>query len=354
MALQDILGIGKVLPIDKLIDIMSTSVGRLSKSYFDKKDSDTKAYEIKKLAEARAEEMKIMSQAIKENYLLTGGIEYSDEKISIESPKELPVSPENNEVIELPSQNLNERKDNRIDYQQNKKQLNLESVTAYAAEELKNEEPIDDEPLNEDWTTRFFNIAEDISNEEMQALWGRILAGEIKSPKSYSLRTLEFLKNLSKEEAECFMKFCEARVISGDKHFIYNQDKGKLLEDEFGITFTDRLLMTELGLIASENNLEFSFRPTLQNKVTIVMNYGNKGIVLFRDENVPKQAIEVLLFTKVGIELSRLVQQTPNQNYIDKICSSFSRENVKIEYGDLVETDKGQLMLLNKTEYIAK
>lgn len=354
MALQDILGIGKVLPIDKLMDIVSSSVGRISKSYFDKKDSDNKAYEIKKIAEARAEEMKIMSKAIEDNYALTGGIKYLDEKIAIESPKELAKSKlKNLDSINVPNPNLQERTDHRLDFQQNKKQLNIETVTAYAAEELKNEKEVTNEPVDEDWTTRFFNIAEDISNEEMQALWGRILAGEIKEPKSYSLRTLEFLKNLSKDEAECFMKFCEARVISGDKHFIYNQDNGKLLEDEFGITFSDRLLMTELGLIASENNLELSFQPTSPNKVTIVMNYGNKGIVLYRGENVPKQPIKVLLFTKIGIELSRLVQQTPNSNYIEKICSSFNHENVKIEYGDLLETDTGQLMLLNKTEYIA-
>lgn len=352
MALQDILGIGKILPIDKLIDILSNSVGRISKSYFDRKDSDTKAYEIKKLAEARAEEIKIMSKAIKDNYLLTGGIEYSEEKISISSPKETPVS--ENETLEISTQNLEQRTQNRIDFQQNKKQLNLETISAYAAEELKNEEPVTDEPLDEDWTTRFFNIAEDISNEEMQALWGRILAGEIKKPKSYSLRTLELLKNLSKEEAECFMKFCEAKVNSSGTYFIYNEDDGKLLQDEFGITFNDRLLMSELGLISSENNLEFSFRPTLENKVTIIMNYGNKGIVLYRNENVPKQPIKVLLFTKTGIELSKLVEQTPNENYIDKICSSFNHENVKIEYGDLNKDENGRLMLLNKKEYSNK
>ena len=102
MALQDILGRGKVLPIDKLIDSVSSSVGRTSKSYFDRKDSDNKAYEIKKIAEAKAEEMQIMSKAIKENYSLTSGITYSDEKIAIESPKGLAKS----ESKELDSNNF--------------------------------------------------------------------------------------------------------------------------------------------------------------------------------------------------------------------------------------------------------
>lgn len=351
MPLNDILGIGKILPIDKLIDLVSSSVGRLSKSYFDKKDAESKAFEIRKIAEARAEEMKIMAHAIKENFRITGGIEYKDEKIAISSPKELS---NNQEQIYLPdSDNLpiNERAANRISYQQNKKQLNLEIITAFAAEELKNEKPIEDRQVDEDWTTRFFNIAEDISSEEMQALWGKILAGEIKKPKSYSLRTLEVLKNLTKEEAEVFMKFAQAKVVAVATYFIYNEDNGKFLEETFGITFSERLLLTELGLISSENNLEFSLIPTLQNKHTVIFNCGNKGIVLYRNENVPKQPIKVLLFTKVGIELSRLITQNTNINYLEKICSSFYHDNVKIEYGDLIQNPNGKLMLLNKIEY---
>ena len=351
MPLNDFLGIGKILPIDKLLDVVSNSVGRLSKSYFDKKDVKTKAYEIEKLAEARAVEMKIMANAIKENFQITGGIEYKEEKIQILSPKIHESSSESEEKLIPETLDLNTRTNNRIDYQENKKQLNIETVTAFAADELKNEPPIDDTPIDEDWATRFFKIVEDISNEEMQMLWGRILAGEIKQPKSYSLRTLEILRNISKEEAEIFMKFAQAKIISNTKHFIYNQDNGKFLEEQFGISFSDRLLMTELGLISSENNIEFSLVPTNQDKHTIIFNYGTKGIVLYRGENVPKQPIKVLAFTKTGIELSRLIIQKSNEEYIKKVCTSFHHENVKIEYGDLIKFPDGRLILNNKVEF---
>ena len=355
MPLNDFLGIGKVLPIEKLIDVVSSSVGRLSKSYFDKKDAETKAYEIRKLAEARAEEMKIMSNAVRENFQITGGIEYKDEKIAISSPKDFHVETKEIECSATENIDLLERTSQRINYQENKKQLNLESVTAFAAEELINEQPIDNNPIDEDWTTRFFNIVEDISSEEMQALWGKILAGEIKQPKSYSLRTLEILRNLSKEEAEVFMKFSQAKIISNKHQFIYNPNDGKLIEDKFNITFTDRLLLTELGLISSENNLEFSLTSTQQGiKSTVLINYGTKGIVLQRDENTPKQAIEVLLFTKAGLELSRLIKQEINLDYLNAICAAFQHERVKIEYGDLLNIPNGQIMLLNKVEYQKK
>jgi hypothetical protein len=219
MILNDILGLGKLLPIDKLIDIVSNSVGKISKPYFDRKDVDTKAYEIEKLAEARAKEMKIISTAVKENFLLTGGIEYKEEKLVISSPKELPVENQQHILINPP---LEDRTQERLNFQEAKKQINIENVTAFAAEELKNEAPVTDEPLDEDWTTRFFRIAEDISSEEMQTLWGKILAGEIKQPKSYSLRTLELIRNLSKNEADIFMKVANFAIKIENANFLFN------------------------------------------------------------------------------------------------------------------------------------
>ena len=151
MKVNDFFGLGKILPIDKLIDVISSVTGRLSKPYFDKKDIDTKAYEIKILSEAKAlakaDEMKIISQAIKDNFSITGGIEYNESGVVITSPKELLNQ---TDYIELSTPTLEERTQSRVDYKEAQKQLNLESVTAYAAEQLKNEQPVTDEPIDED------------------------------------------------------------------------------------------------------------------------------------------------------------------------------------------------------------
>ncbi|MDT0678816.1 DUF2806 domain-containing protein [Autumnicola musiva] len=237
----------------------------------------------------------------------------------------------------------------RIIHKETKRQQNLDYINYIAGEQLNQDENVSDEPVDDDWIYRFFNIAEDISNEEMQLLWGRILAGEIKEPSSYSTRTLELLKNLTKEEAEIFTKFAQLKITSGDTSFIYNQDNGKFLEDEFGIKFSDRLLLTELGLIASENNLEFSFNPTGNVQMNHVLRYGRKGIVLYREQNTPKQAIKVLIFTKAGLELSRLIQPEFSLKYIRNICKGFKHSNVKIEYGDLILSPNNRFLLLNKT-----
>jgi hypothetical protein len=55
-----------------------------------------------------------------------------------------------------------------------------------------------------DWVARFFGVVQDVSAEEMQALWGKILAGEIRHPGRLSLRTLDILRNLTTAEAKVF------------------------------------------------------------------------------------------------------------------------------------------------------
>jgi hypothetical protein len=297
-------------PFEKLIEVISKGIGTLYKPRAIRKEADSKAYEIGIIEQAK-------SKAISEGKELE-----ADTYLRIQE---------------------------RLLFNETERQNSIDNVVEIAAEQLKNEENISQEPVDKDWSKRFFNIVQDISDEEMQSLWGRILAGETKQPNSYSKRTLELLKNLSKTEAEVFTKFAELKLVATNS-VIWNNDNGVFLKNEFNITFNDRLLMNELGLISSENNLEFSFPPTMTNKSTNYLEYGNKGIVLYREENTPKQGIQVLVFTKTGIELSKLIESKVNSNYIEKICASFINPKVKIEYGDLLKINRG-IMLLNKTEF---
>ena len=83
--------------------------------------------------------------------------------------------------------------------------------------ELENETKVSEEKVNEDWITRFFNTIEDINNEQLQQLWAKILAGEIKQPNSYSLRTLELIKNLTIKEEELFSKIGNLSIQNQSK-----------------------------------------------------------------------------------------------------------------------------------------
>ena len=70
----------------------------------------------------------------------------------------------------------------------------MEAVISNAYAELKDETAVADKSVDIDWISRLFNIVEDIGNEEMQYIWGKILAGEIKNPGKFSLRTLDTIR----------------------------------------------------------------------------------------------------------------------------------------------------------------
>lgn len=332
MKVNDILGIGKVLPIDKLMDIVSNSVGKISKPYFDRKDVDTKAYEIEKLAEARAKEMKIIATAVKENFQITGGIEYKDEKIEISSPKELPIETQQ-PVLITPS--LEERTQDRLYFQEAKKQINIENVTAFAAEELRSEQSVTDEKLDEDWTTRFFKIAEEVSNEQMQALWGKILAGEIKQPKTYSLRTLELIRNLSKNEANTFMKVANFAIQADKANYLFRTNEDKLLSDTYNIKYADIALLIEIGLIQPGTHVSYQLLQQSTDGQKIFTS-GNIIFIAKIKANTPTTNMPVNVFTNSGNELIKLINPNPPFDYLTAVAKSIKNENVDVKYGHIL------------------
>ena len=85
---------------------------------------------------------------------------------------------------------------------------NMSNIYEFAAQELKMIEQVDNTPVDPDWSAYFFDYAKDVSDEEFQILWAKILVGEIKSPNTYFKRTLFALKHIEKQEAECFVEIC--------------------------------------------------------------------------------------------------------------------------------------------------
>src|SRR5690554_2188339 len=181
-------------PIEKLIEVISNGIGTLYKPRSIRKKADAKAYEIGIIEDAKSKAIAAGKEEEAETYL---------------------------------------RIQERLLFKETERQKNIDKIAEKAANQLQQEQSVSEEPVNKDWSKRFFNIAEDVSDEEMQEIWARILTGEIKKPNSYSLRTLELLKNLSKTEADTFMKFANLAIHSNGVSFILNFKNEDLLEKTY-------------------------------------------------------------------------------------------------------------------------
>lgn len=68
----------------------------------------------------------------------------------------------------------------RLFAEEAKKQANIEAITLKALPDVKPEAKT--EGVEDDWIANFFDKCRLISDEQMQSLWARILAGEANSP----------------------------------------------------------------------------------------------------------------------------------------------------------------------------
>jgi len=266
-------------PIEKLLDVVSKGIGKIYLPRAKRKEADAKAYEIEVIERAKAKA-----------YL-------------------------NRQEIE---QDLLDRIEERILYRELKKQKNIDAVTMIAAEELYNENNISDIPVDEDWTVRFFNVVEDVSDEMMQQLWGRILAGEVKSPNSFSIRTIECLKNITKQEAELFTKTANFVFIYNNEPFIFTGDNLEvIIKNDFSLE--EALILMELGLLQSETNLVLDLKSETKDKEMLFV-FGKDIIKVIKKANTEKQQIPILGLTRAGKELLKLLTITPIDVYINNFC----------------------------------
>lgn len=311
--IKDVLGLSK--PLTKLIEVIAQGTGAITQPYLIKKNADAKAYEIG-----------VISKAIEENQNSIQKIDYKEARVSLRSL-------DKESIKEINS--LTQRAENRIEYQEQKRQQNIECVTQIAAEQLDAEITVSEEKVDEDWIARFFSFAQDVSNEEMQGLWGRILAGEVKSPKSFSLRALDIIRNLSKSEAEIFSKVSNYAIKSENDDFLF-KGRNNLLTRKFNLSFNEIALLKELGLLHTSEITNYTY-STNRKPSSPYLLFGKTVVIMKNKANTPEYKIPVYLFTTIGKELLKLILIEPNFEYIKEFAKQTQTVNTTIMYGDLIE-----------------
>ncbi len=117
-------------------------------------------------------------------------------------------------MSQLEITSLQDRAISRFLIEEAKKQFNSEAITSKALPLL--EEEASPQNIEDDWIAHFFDRCRLISDEEMQTLWSKVLAGEANSPGRYSKRTVNLLASLDKADAELFSKLCSFAWQIGD------------------------------------------------------------------------------------------------------------------------------------------
>lgn len=189
-----------------------------------------------------------------------------------------------------------------------------------------------------DWVDRFIQLAEDTSNSQMQMLWAKILVGETLAPGTFSMKSLQTLKQMTQREADALNR---AASLCG---YLEKEDSNVILLGYFrrpsffdllrkgnketinlsktGLSFPHILTLMDINLLYRQEieSAELKAEQALQfrfHKQRLSLTAKHSDLVLYYYK-----------LTQTGDELKKLVSSPINKNYKQALEQVFSEEFV--------------------------
>lgn len=187
-----------------------------------------------------------------------------------------------------------------------------------------------------DWFMRFYEIVGNISDEKVQDMWARIMAGEISNPHSYSLSTIDVLKNIGKQEAELFSDVLSYCIVNGCDILLPNYDT---YLERCGINYSQVMRLSELGLIYNDATIVLN-TPISQEEKILFLN-GNYIITIRSQKaHITNAKIKQFPLTTVGKELASLVEGSVSDSDFIAFAKTLAEDkNVEIQVHEIVKLE---------------
>lgn len=232
-------------------------------------------------------------------------------------------------------ENIIEASESRVALDLVQEQINLTKTILYTEHELENNnQEGSEQEVDQDWFTRWRSCAEKVSSEELQKLWAKALAGEIIAPGSYSLRTLEFIKNISLEEANDIDKLAPYAI----DNMVHKVD---FLAEE-GLDFNYLLGMEELGIIngVQARGVQSPIGSIREGYFERVMVH-NRKILLIKHDRVDKE-LKYYFYkvTRLGREVLSLGVFPINEAYLEQIGFAIKNQGFQVSLGDFEQENE--------------
>ncbi|OPG69106.1 hypothetical protein B1219_27870 [Pseudomonas ogarae] len=227
-----------------------------------------------------------------------------------------------------------------------RREVNVANAIIYAEETLRNDsDAAPEENIDEDWLYKWRDYTGEISNDDLQKIWGRLLAGEIKAPGSYSVRCLESLRNLSQTEAKLIARLSSFVFLSA----VWRPDETDFV---LPVSFQEFVELQEIGIISGAEAANRTMRITdiepawqefrkfliCHDKCLIVTN-ANKASVL---------SLSVYNLTKVGQQLMSLGEFRADVPYLTRLGEEIISQGYEVAIADVVESDDYKVTYRNQ------
>lgn len=293
--------------IEKLVDVCASGLGAVSAAWLTKRNAKAEAEALLITARAQADVHELLADST------------TPDSSEIESKVNIEIADGKSAI------------QHRLEYQEVKRQQNLANITRVAAEKIGDE--VSSEKVDEDWIARFFNYAQDISNEQVQELWGKILAGEVANPSSFSLRTLDTLRNMTRLEAETISRI--KPLVFGQNDQIYRTQN---TESTHFIDMRKQIHLQELGIIQDSGlGITSEFKSTVKGEYYTHFIIG-KTVLFLRDPDETKSfATKIFALTTAGAQLLSLIDLQGDEEIIEEVIASAKNQGFAVTKSEVLE-----------------
>jgi hypothetical protein len=215
---------------------------------------------------------------------------------------------------ELEITDLHRRSMHRFVEEQANRQENMEEITKKSIPHL--DEQSNPANMENDWITNFFDKSRIISDEEMQTIWAKVLAGEANTPGSFSRRTVNLLSDLDKKDAELFQTLCKFGWRIGTFIPLVFDSQAPIYNNQ-GINFSTLSHLDSLGLI-QYNTISGFIKNELPDNFELP--YGGQLLPL-EMKNGQKNKLNVghVLLSQAGEELAQVVRAPEVDAFYDYV-----------------------------------
>lgn len=299
-----------------------------------KAQTDVECERIERIAQAKKNAQDIRAGRISAHLLLSGPDSTQDSL-----PQSAPIRREPTFETPLQIASRNAEAD-AID-----REVNVAKAILHAEDALRDDpQPPPEDRVDTDWLNKWRLGAGEVSSETLQQLWGRLLAGEVRSPGRYSLRCLGFLRDLTSKEAQDIARlgpYAVSRFIWREK-----QHGWEGIED---LNLDFLMKMQSWGILSGTegSGVSIAFLSVVQDKFSVALKSNQKLLVVQHEDPTKRLEIPCALLTDLGQEILSLGVFEPNMDYLRRLGRFFAAKGFSVILGDY-KTENERIRLFNE------
>ena len=205
---------------------------------------------------------------------------------------------------EIQITDLHRRAFRRSIQEDTEQQLNMEGILGKAIPQL--EPTADPEKVENDWYANFYSKCRITSDDGMQDLWARILAGQANNPGAFSRKTVNLVADLDKRDAELFTNLCRFAWVISNTMVPLVFDTHADIYNSYGINFSTIGHLESLGMVHFNGISGFEIQNLSE---TVTTSYCRRPVSVLTVERDGTKGLNVgtTRFTQAGLELARVV-----------------------------------------------